>query len=77
MATALKTAAAFAPHLIPSQDRVEPGSVNIPVGEFPVTASTTSIAADIIAVELTNNFNHALATKDYHVISNLFLENGY
>ncbi|KAF3407675.1 putative indole-3-pyruvate monooxygenase YUCCA3 [Talaromyces pinophilus] len=63
-----------------SQDRVEPGSVNIPIGMFPSTTSpdpSSSPTATEIASNLIADFNQALANKDPAAISQLFFENGY
>ncbi|KAI7976326.1 hypothetical protein EIK77_010799 [Talaromyces pinophilus] len=63
-----------------SQDRVEPGSVNIPIGKFPSTTSpdpSSSPTATEIASNLIADFNQALANKDPAAISQLFFENGY
>ena len=60
-----------------SQDRVEPGSVNITLGEFPASASSSTVDADSIAADLISTLNQALANKDYHGIANLFLQYGY
>ncbi|QGA17202.1 hypothetical protein EYB26_004872 [Talaromyces marneffei] len=63
-----------------SQNRVEPGSVNIPIGKFPCTTfpnPSSSPTAGEIASKLIADFNQALANKDVHAISQLFLPNGY
>lgn len=63
-----------------SQDRVEPGSVNIPIGKFPSTTSpdpSSSPTAAEIASKLVVDFNQALTNKDPAAISQLFFENGY
>lgn len=75
-ATATTTVTATAAS-IPSRDRVEPGSFNIPVGKFPQTASTTAVDADKVATEIIEQLNKALSSKDYQAASSLFLENGY
>ncbi|EAW10389.1 uncharacterized protein ACLA_048610 [Aspergillus clavatus NRRL 1] len=61
----------------PSKDRVEPDSVNVPVGKFPPTASSTEIDAPQIASDVVDRLNSALRQKDYKAASNLFMEDGY
>lgn len=65
------------PQAIKSRDRVEPGSVNIPVGKWPKTAQSAPRDAALIAGQLVDTFNQALNTKNYQAISNLFLDDGY
>lgn len=60
-----------------SKDRVEPGSVNIPVGKPPPNASSTSSNPSEVASNLIDRFNHFLSKKDYSALANLFIENGY
>jgi hypothetical protein len=60
-----------------SRDRVEPGSVNIPVGKVPPSATSTSVDQSEVAAKLIGQFNEYLAKKDYSSLANLFLENGY
>lgn len=63
-----------------SQDRIEPGSVNIPIGRFPSTISpnpSSSPTATEIASKLIADFNQALTNKDPAAISQLFFQNGY
>lgn len=61
---------------LPSRERVEPGSCNIPLGQFP----ETNIAPgdpDKIATELVAQLSRAIQDKDATAISQLFLENSY
>lgn len=61
-----------------SQDRVTPGSCNIPVGEFPRSSNNaTSTDPESVAAGIIKNLNEAVSKKDYRAVSNLFLENGY
>ncbi|KAJ5610687.1 hypothetical protein N7510_007406 [Penicillium lagena] len=62
---------------LPSQERVEPGSVNIPLGKFPPTCSTTPENPDQIAGGIVDRLNDALAKKERQTLSDLFLENSY
>lgn len=63
---------------IPPSNIIEAGSVNIPLAEFPPTASLdhSSSAADI-ASKLVGDFNQALTQKDVPALSQLFLQNSY
>lgn len=60
-----------------SRNRVEPGSVNIPVGKFPPSSTSTSVNAEQVATEIIDRLNTALAQKDYQSISSLFLDDGF
>ena len=62
---------------VPSHERVEPGSVNIPVAKFPPTASIPdiSIDADRIASDLLISLNSALVNKNPQTAADLFLDN--
>ncbi|KAJ5811914.1 hypothetical protein N7474_008215 [Penicillium riverlandense] len=62
---------------LPSQERVEPGSINIPLGKFPPTCSTTPENPDQTASDIINCLNDALAKKERQTLSDLFLENSY
>lgn len=61
----------------PSHNRIEPGSINIPVGQFPETSSSLSVGPNEIASHVIQQFNTSLAQKDYPAIANLFLEDCY
>lgn len=60
-----------------SQDRVEPGSVNIPIGKFPYTTSTGPSSLADIAFKVIADFNQALTNKDSSAVSQLFHQDGY
>ncbi|KAL4893828.1 hypothetical protein BDV59DRAFT_24392 [Aspergillus ambiguus] len=62
---------------IPSKDRIEPGSFNVPVGSFPPTCSSTSVDADQVASAILDQLNAAAAKQDYHALSQLFLDDGF
>ncbi|KAF2188399.1 FAD/NAD(P)-binding domain-containing protein [Zopfia rhizophila CBS 207.26] len=62
---------------VASKDRVEPGSVNIPIGQFPATATSKDVNAEAVAKDIVNTLNEAISTKDHNNIANLFLENSY
>ncbi|KAJ5582637.1 hypothetical protein N7535_001257 [Penicillium sp. DV-2018c] len=62
--------------VVPSRERVVPGSYNIPLGEFPKSMSEAApINPDDIANELIGQLNQGLAASDKAAISSLFLEN--
>lgn len=61
----------------PSHNRIEPGSVNIPVGQFPETSSSLSVDPNEIASHVIQQLNTSVAHKDYPAIASLFLEDGY
>ena len=63
--------------LPPSRERVEPGSFDIQLGEFPKTSTTTPEDPDGIATEIIHQLNLSLATKDKAATSSLFIENSY
>lgn len=60
-----------------SRDRVEFGSVNIPVGVFPQSASAIPLDPQKIARTVVNKFNEALSRRDYPEVGKTFLANGY
>ncbi|KAA8648920.1 hypothetical protein EYZ11_006301 [Aspergillus tanneri] len=62
---------------IPSKDRIEPGSFNVPIGKFPETCSATAVDADKVASDVVSKLNVALSQKDFKSITNLFLEESY
>ncbi|CAO2655023.1 Nn.00g117560.m01.CDS01 [Neocucurbitaria sp. VM-36] len=59
---------------IPSSERPEFGSVNIPLGEYPATSTSENVGADSVASEIVAYFNDALSKKDYAAIASLFLK---
>jgi hypothetical protein len=63
---------------VPSKDRVEPDSVNIPVGNLPpAVTSEPAGSPDEIATGIVNALNKALGEKDHSAVSRLFIEHGY
>ena len=63
---------------IPSYQRVEPGSVNIPVADF----STIKTAAepkdiDTATEEWVTSFNKVIQSSDYSALSQLFLPQAF
>ncbi|KAF2625670.1 FAD/NAD(P)-binding domain-containing protein [Macroventuria anomochaeta] len=62
---------------LPSYKRVEPGSVDIPLGKFPVSPSSIPTECQQVAQSIIKQFNQALVEKDYASLAGLFLEHGY
>lgn len=63
---------------IPSRDRVEPGSHNIPLGQFPATCTTTPSDPDSIAKTVITQLNNALTKpSEPNALKSLFIENSY
>lgn len=60
-----------------SRDRVEPGSHDIPLGEFPPTSVSSPENPGAIASDIINQLNESLAAKDSGKIAALFIENCY
>jgi hypothetical protein len=65
------------PSLTLSKDRCEPGSVNIPLCNWPKTAESTSADPDSIATKVVDAFNSGLKNDDTKAIAELFLDDGY
>ncbi|KAL4972969.1 hypothetical protein BDW66DRAFT_169064 [Aspergillus desertorum] len=61
-----------------SAAKLEPGSINIPVGTFPPTCKTPkeTINAHAVATSTLSQLNAALSTSDIPAITALFLEQG-
>ncbi|KAI0021591.1 hypothetical protein F4780DRAFT_270744 [Xylariomycetidae sp. FL0641] len=64
---------------VPSSQRVVPGSVNIPIANWPHTQDVNEQTIDAITVsaKIIDTFNQALERKDYKAVADLFLEDGY
>ncbi|KAL3490244.1 hypothetical protein BJX62DRAFT_142441 [Aspergillus germanicus] len=60
-----------------SQNRIEPGSFNTPIGTFPATCTSTNIDAYAVATDIVDQLNAALSSKDIPSITSLFLETGF
>jgi cation diffusion facilitator CzcD-associated flavoprotein CzcO len=58
----------------PSSQRVEPGSANIPVGEYPATSNSSSVDAHKVVQELLASLTDAVSRKDSEGIAKLFLK---
>src|SRR5690348_16329307 len=59
-----------------SSNRVEPGSVNVPIARFPVATKASEDPGEV-ANALTKSFNEALDNGDYRALSSLFLADCY
>ncbi|KAJ5437897.1 uncharacterized protein N7458_008895 [Penicillium daleae] len=62
---------------LPSRERVEPGSCNIPLGNFPATNTAAPKNPDQIATAVVEQLNKALEKEDTATVAQLFLENSY
>ena len=62
----------------PSAQRVEPGSVNIPLGTYPATAGSSTVDAAKVAQDIVSKLANAISRKDPATIKELFLhDNSY
>ncbi|PVI03195.1 FAD/NAD(P)-binding domain-containing protein [Periconia macrospinosa] len=59
---------------VPSSDRVEPGSVKVPLGEFPASSSSSNVDANKVIQDLISRLNDAIAQGDEQGIAKLFLD---
>jgi cation diffusion facilitator CzcD-associated flavoprotein CzcO len=57
----------------PSSHRVEPGSVNVPLGEYPRTSTSSDVDAGKVAADLVSQLSKAISGKDSKALSSLFL----
>lgn len=63
---------------LPSHMRSVPGSVNIPIANFPpATKPDTTLDPASIASALVTKFNQSLSNQDFPTLSRLFIEDGY
>lgn len=64
---------------VPSHQRVEPGSVNIPpFTNFPSTSTSESVDGAKTAQNVIDSFNDALSQRDYTRVADLFIsDNGF
>jgi hypothetical protein len=77
MTTSAQTTTEQSANVIPSRDRVEVGSVNIPVGSFPGSASSIPSNPGAIATRLVSQFNESLSKRQFSDTARLFLPGGY
>lgn len=59
---------------IPSSERPEFGSVNIPIGKYPQTSLNKTVDVNSVAKEIVAKLNESLAQKDHDAAAALFLE---
>jgi hypothetical protein len=62
---------------IPSGQRSEPGSVNIPRAVLPRTAKDLQVDAAAVATKIIDSLDHSLQGEDYDAIAGLFLADCY
>lgn len=62
---------------IPSHERPEPGSHNIPLGKLPATSTSTPSNPSAIANSIIEKFNYHVSSKDAASLTPLFIENSY
>lgn len=64
---------------VPSRERVETGSFNIPKGTLPPTSTTTPTPdqVDKIASDLIQKLNDSIKSSNWSSLKSLFLENSY
>ncbi|KAL5361503.1 hypothetical protein BJX96DRAFT_165946 [Aspergillus floccosus] len=62
---------------VPSHLRTVPGSVNIPLARLPAPSKGVNVDAELVATDLVDVFNLALAQRNYRKVASLFGENGF
>lgn len=62
---------------LPSSQRVVPGSVDIPIASWPVTAKDETADAPAEASRIVDSLNESLSRKEHTAVADLFVENGY
>jgi len=67
---------AQASHEVSSQ-RIEPGSVNVPIAAWPSTATDQSVDAVKVASDIISTFDTAITKRDFETVAGLFHEDGY
>lgn len=60
-----------------SSQRVEPGSINVPIAAWPSSATDQSIDPVKVATDIITSFDNAVRQKDFDTVAGLFHENGY
>ena len=73
-AAAAVTTTAAAPE---SSQRVEPGSTNIPVAQWPESIKDEAIDAHSVAKEVVEKLNEVIFKQNTNGVGDLFVENGY
>lgn len=65
------------PESIPSSQRVVPGSVDIPIAQWPASTKDDAVDAPAVAAKVIDSLNESLLKKDHKAVADLFLENSY
>ena len=63
--------------IIPSYNRVEPGSSNLPIADFSAVPTTKPVDVHKAASEWVNAFNDAIQSHSFSGLSSLFLKESY
>jgi hypothetical protein len=63
--------------VVPSYNRVEPGSVNLPIADLSGVPTSDAVDVESAAGEWTNAFNKAIQSGNYSDLSDLFLQESY
>ncbi|CAI6227813.1 unnamed protein product [Periconia digitata] len=58
----------------PSSHRVEPGSVNVPLGEYPASSTSSDVDAGRVSRDLVSQLNGAISQGSHDQIARLFLD---
>jgi hypothetical protein len=61
----------------PSDERQEPGSVNVKAAQYPSTFDASSVDPAAVAQSVVSEINDALKKKDAKAVGDLFLEDSY
>ncbi|KAI0381940.1 FAD/NAD(P)-binding domain-containing protein [Hypomontagnella monticulosa] len=62
---------------IPSSQRVVPGSVDIPIAQWPTSTKDDTVDALAVVTEVIGSLNESLSKKAHTAIADLFIEKGY
>ena len=73
----MATAAAPQTIVVPSYNRVEPGSVNLPIADLSGVPTSDPVDVESAAGEWANAFNKAIQSRNYSDLSDLFLQESY
>jgi hypothetical protein len=73
----MATVAAPPTPVVPSSNRVEPGSVNLPIADLSSVPTSEPVDVEGAAAEWTSAFNKAIQSSSYSGLSDLFLQESY
>lgn len=73
----MATVAAPQTVVVPSYNRVEPGSVNLPIADLSDVPTSEPVEIESAAAEWTDAFNKVIQSGNYSELSDLFLEESY